>query len=284
MRGQENIAIAVHRPDGTLDVAGQPLASIYKGRLREIPLIRGIIVLIEALVLSTQALLHSAQIASPEEEEMSPALLWGTVVVGITFGVALFFVAPLLLTRYVIDPYIASALVSNIIEGVIRIGIFIAYIKLISLMSDIKTIFAYHGAEHKVVNAYESGEPLELEAVEKYSTAHVRCGTSFLLIVMVVAIIAFALLGRPPLLLSILSRIILIPVIAAISYEIVRFGAAHTENTLVRSLLLSPGLALQSMTTREPNGKQLEAALSALKRVIEADNLGEEATIEHAGN
>lgn len=273
MRGRENVAIAVRRPDGELAVTSQPLASMYKGRLRNMPLIRGIIVLIETLVLGIQALLHSAQIASSEEEkeELSPTLLWGSVTIAIAFAVALFFIAPLLLTRYLTDPYIASALVSNLIEGILRIGIFIAYLKLISLMPDIKTVFAYHGAEHKVINAYEAGMPLELGYVKNYSTSHARCGTSFLLAVLIIAIIVFALLGRPPMWLSILSRIVLIPAIAAIGYEFVRFGGAHSQNLLVRSLL-APGLMLQSMTTREPNDSQLEAALSALKKVIEADN------------
>ena len=273
MRGRETVAIAVRRPDGELDVASQPLASMYKGRLRNIPFIRGIFVLIETLVLGIQALLHSARVASAEggKEDMSPTLLWGSVAIAIAFAVALFFIAPLLLTRYLIDPYITSALVSNIIEGVIRIGIFIAYLGLISRMPDIKTVFAYHGAEHKAVNAYEAGMPLEIGAVKSYSTAHARCGTSFLLAVLVIAIVVFALFGRPALWLSILYRIVLIPAIAAIGYEFIRFGAAHSENLVVRSLL-APGLILQSMTTREPNDNQLEAALAALKKVIKADS------------
>lgn len=277
MRGRENVAIAVRRPDGELDVTSRPIASIYKGRLRNAPLIRGIIILIETLVLGIQALLHSAQIASAEasaeegEEDMSPALMWGSLAIAITFAVALFFIFPLLLTRYLTDPYISSAVVSNLIEGLLRIGLFIAYLKLISLMPDIRAVFAYHGAEHKVVNAYESGMPLELGSVKGCSTSHARCGTSFLLAVLVIAVVVFALLGRPPIWLSILSRIVLIPVIAAIGYEFVRFGSAHGQNRVVRGLL-APGLALQSMTTREPNDSQLEAALSALRKVIEADN------------
>ncbi len=277
MRGRENVAIAVRRPDGELDVTSQPIASIYKGRLRNAPLIRGIIILIETLVLGIQALLHSAQIASAEasaeegEEDMSPALMWGSLAIAITFAVALFFIFPLLLTHYLADPYISSAVVSNLIEGLLRIGLFIAYLKLISLMPDIRAVFAYHGAEHKVVNAYESGMPLDLGSVKGCSTSHARCGTSFLLAVLVIAIVVFALLGRPPIWLSILSRIVLIPVIAAIGYEFVRFGSAHGQNHVVRGLL-APGLALQSMTTREPNDSQLEAALSALRKVIEADN------------
>jgi uncharacterized protein YqhQ len=273
MRGRENIAVAVRRPDGEIAVTSRPLAQLYKGRFRNWPLIRGIIVLIETLALGIQTLLYSAQVAAAEEDEkgISPMLLWGSVVIAVAFAVGLFFILPLLLTRYLIDPHITSALVSNIIEGVLRIGIFIAYLKAISLMPDLKRVFAYHGAEHKVVNAYESGMPLELDYVKNYSTAHTRCGTSFLLAVMVIAIFVFALLGRPPLWISILSRIILIPVIAAIGYEFVRFGAAHSNNRFVRALL-APGLMLQTMTTREPDDRQLETAISALKKTIEADS------------
>jgi len=272
MRGRENIAIAVRRPDGGITVTSQPLAKLYKGGLRNLPLIRGIIVLVETLALGIQALLYSAQVAAAEEDEkgISPLMLWGSVAIAIAFAVGLFFIVPLLLTRYLIDPHITSALVSNIIEGVLRIGIFLAYLKAVTLMPDLKKVFAYHGAEHKVVNAYEAGVPLELDYVKNYSTSHNRCGTSFLLAVMVIAIFVFALLGRPPLWISILSRIILIPVIAAISYEFVRFGAAHSHNWFVRCFL-APGLKLQAMTTGEPDNSQLETAISAMKKAIEAD-------------
>jgi len=158
-----------------------------------------------------------------------------------------------------------------LIEGLVRIGIFIAYLKLIGLLPDIKRVFAYHGAEHKVVNAYEAGCPLEVDAIKSYSTAHARCGTSFIFAVLLIAILIFALLGRPSLWLSILSRIILLPVIAALGYEVTRFGASHAKNILSR-ILLAPGLMLQAMTTREPDDSQLEAAISALNEVIEADN------------
>ena len=173
-------------------------------------------------------------------------------------------------TRYLIDPYIDSALLSNIFEGLIRIGIFIAYLKLISLIPDIKRVFAYHGAEHKVVNAYEAGVPLDVESVKKYSTAHARCGTAFLFIVLIVATFVFALVGQPTLWIRILSRIALIPVIAVISYEIMKFGAGHIQNSIVR-ILLAPGLMLQAITTREPDDSQIEAAISALNEVIKID-------------
>jgi len=273
MRGKESVAISVRGPDGKLNITKQPLPSLYKGLVREVPLVRGIIALIETLVLGTQALLHSAQVASAGEEERIPTTwLWGTVAASVVVAVALFFIVPLLTTRYLVDPYIGSAVVSNLVEGFIRIGIFIAYLKLIGLIPDIKRVFAYHGAEHKVVNAYEASSPLEVEAVKNYSTAHARCGTSFIFIVLVLAILIFALLGHPSLWLSILSRIVLIPVIASLSYEIMKFGASHIKNAIIQ-ILLAPGLALQAMTTREPDDSQLEAAISALNEVIEADEV-----------
>jgi len=272
IRGKEGVAISVRQPNGELNIVRQPLAGIYKGRLREMPLIRGIIVLVETMVLGTQSLLHSAQVAAAEEvgEKIPTALLWGTVAISLVLGVALFFMVPLFTTRYLIDPYINSVLLSNIFEGLIRIGIFIAYLKLISLMPDIKRVFEYHGAEHKVVNAYEAGVPLDVESVKNYSTAHARCGTAFLFIVLIVAILVFALVGQPTLWIRILSRIALIPVIAVISYEIMKFGAAHINNKVVR-ILLAPGLMLQSMTTREPDDSQIEAAISSLNEAIKID-------------
>jgi uncharacterized protein YqhQ len=272
MLGKEGVAISVRQPNGELNVVTQPLASIYKGRLRAKPVIRGIIVLIETLVLGTQSLLRSAQVAAAEEgeREIPTALLWGTAAISLALGIVLFFMVPLFTTRYLIDPYIQSAVLSNVLEGLIRIGIFVAYLKLISLIPDIKRVFAYHGAEHKVVNAYEAGVPLDVESVKRYSTAHARCGTAFIFIVLIVAIFVFALFGQPTLWVRILSRIALIPVIAVISYEIMKLGAAHINNPVVRALL-APGLLLQSITTREPDDSQIEAAISALNEVIKMD-------------
>ena len=239
IRGKEGVAISVRQPNGQLNVVKQPLARIYKGRLREMHFIRGIIALVETLVLGTQSLLHSAEVAAAEEGEgkIPTALLWGTVVLSLGLGVALFFMVPLFATRYLIDPYIESALLSNVFEGLIRIGIFVAYLKLMSLIPDIRRVFAYHGAEHKVVNAYEAAVPLDVESVKRYSTAHARCGTAFLFIVLIVAIFVFALVPQPTLWIRILSRIALIPVIAVISYEIMKFGAGHSKNRAVRVLL-----------------------------------------------
>jgi uncharacterized protein YqhQ len=197
------------------------------------------------------------------------------VAVSLGSAVALFFMAPLFLTK-LLAPHLTSPLVFNLIEGVIRVAIFLAYLKLIAFLPDIKEVFAYHGAEHKAVNAYEAGAPLEVAKVRKYSTAHVRCGTSFLFVVLVIAIIVFALVGLPSLWLMVLSRILLTPIIAAISYEVIYFGNRYIGNRIVRGVL-APGLWLQSLTTREPDDSQLEVALAALTRVVELDQVGEAA-------
>jgi len=268
MRGRKAMVTAVRRPSGDVAVDTQPLASFYTSHLRKTPLIRGIIVLVEALVLGIKTLLYSANVSlEEEEEEISGGLVGVTVAVSLGLAVALFFLAPLFLTRLF---NIASPVLFNLVEGVIRVAIFILFLRVITLMPDIKRVFSYHGAEHKAVNAYEDGAPLEVEAARKYTTAHLRCGTSFLFAVLIIAIIVFALIGLPSLWLMILSRIILIPVIAGIGYEITHFAGRHTKSRLVRAIL-APGLWLQSLTAREPDDSQLEVALSALRKVIEVE-------------
>ena len=271
MRGRKTLAMATRRPNGELTLITKPLTSIYTGRARRIPLVRGVIVLIETLVLGIQTLLQSANISLEEEkQQISGAMTWGLLAFSLALAIALFFIAPLFLT-HLVDPHLSSSLVSNIVEGVIRIALFLLYLGAINLMPDIRRLFAYHGAEHKAVNAYEDGSPLEVEAVRKYSTAHARCGSAFLLAVLVIAIFVFALLGRPELWLRILSRVLLLPVIAAIGYEVTQLGAKYAKNPMVR-ILLMPGLALQAMTTRQPDDAQLETAIVALKKVVETDN------------
>jgi len=276
MRGRKTMVTAVRRPNGGLAIDTKPLPAIYTGWMRRAPLIRGVIVLIEALVLGIKSLLYSANVSlEDEEEEISGWLVWAMVAVSLAFAVALFFMAPLFLTK-LLDPYIGSSLVFNLIEGFIRLAIFIVYLKLMALVPDIRRVFAYHGAEHKAVNAYEDGALLEVEAVKGYNTAHMRCGTSFLFAVLIIAIIVFALVGRPSLWLMVLARVLLIPVIAALGYEVIRFGAKYAKNGLVKAVL-APGLLLQALTTREPDDSQLEVALLALRKVVEVEQV-EEAT------
>ena len=272
IRGRNSMAIAVRKMDGVIDISSRPLATLYKGKWREVPFIRGVIALIEAVVLGTGALMHSAQVSTEtEQEKITPGMIWGSVVVGVVLAVALFFVLPLLAAR-LLDPFISSAFISNLIEGLIRIVFFIVYLALIGRMKDIREIFAYHGAEHMSVNAYEAGAPLEVGPVQNYSTAHTRCGTSFLLVVLVLSILVFALLGRPNIWISIASRILLLPVIAALSYELIKFEAAYSHNRFIHVLLM-PGLWLQSMTTRQPDKRQLEVAIAAMRKALETDGL-----------
>ncbi len=274
MRGQRHLAMAVRCPNGEVVLTTRDLPSVYTGRIRKIPFIRGVIVLVEALVLGIQVLIESANAALGEDNgKISGPLLWGTLIASLGFTVGLFFLAPMFLTRFIIDPHIGdSSILSNLVEGVIRIGIFVIYLALINLMPDIRDIFAYHGAEHKAVNAYEDKAPLEPGAVRKYSTAHVRCGTSFLFAVLIIAIIVFSLLGDLDLWLRIVSRIVLIPVIASLGYEFTRLSARFADNWLMR-IFFSPGLLLQRLTTREPSDDKVEVAISALKGVIEADGV-----------
>jgi len=277
MRGRQTMVTAVRRADGELAIDVQPLSTLYSGRLRRTPFTRGIIVLIESLVLGIKSLFYSANATLEEEgEKLSGGMVWITMVVALGLAVALFFIVPLLLTRLL---HINSSLLFNLVDGLIRVAIFITYLKLMALLPDIKRVFAFHGAEHKVVNAYEAGVPLEVEAIRSYSKAHMRCGTSFVFAVVVISIIVFALVGLHSNWLMVPSRILLIPVIAALGYEVIYFGGRHASNRFVR-IILAPGLWLQALTTREPDDSQLEVAIVALKKVMEVDEA--EATAQPA--
>ena len=272
MRGRRVVVTAVRRPGGGIALDTQPLPAILTSRARKVPLIRGILVLIETMVLGIKSLVYSAEVSMEEEEEKLSGRATGGIVAGsIAFAVAVFFIAPLFLTR-TLDSYIESSIVFNLVEGFIRMAIFLAYLKILTLIPSLGRIFAYHGAEHKAVNAYEAGVPLEMETVKKCSTAHTRCGTSFLFVVMIIAIVVFALIGRPSLWLMVLSRVALVPVIAGLGYEVTQFGARHTGSSFVRAFL-APGLWLQRLTTREPDDSQLEIGISALRRAVEIDQL-----------
>lgn len=273
MRGSKFMAVAVRRPNGEIVVHSQPLTSrIYTSRWGQWPFVRGLALLWDALGLGMRALMFSADIAMEEEEiDFSGPLAWGTVAIALLFGVGLFFVLPLLVTS-LLDPWITSDLVSNLVEGVVRLALFLGYIVAVGRLEDIQRVFSYHGAEHKTINAYEDGADLTPESVSRYSTLHPRCGTGFLLVVMVVSILLFSLLGRPGMVWRIASRVLLIPAVAGISYEVIRFGAAHYANRLVRTVLY-PSLALQRLTTNEPTPDMLEVAITALKEVLVGEGL-----------
>jgi uncharacterized protein YqhQ len=272
MRGSRSMAVAVRQPDGEIVIHTEPLnPNIYAGPLSRVPFLRALTSLWDVLVLGIRTLMFSAEVAlGPEEEvEFSGPIAWGTVAVSFAVGIGLFFVGPLLLVG-LIDRSLQSAFVSNVIEGVIRMLMFVAYIWLIGFIPDIRRVFAYHGAEHKTINAFESGAELTPDAIAHYSTAHYRCGTAFLLSVMVISILVFALLGRPPMLLRILSRIVLIPVVAGIAYEYIKFTNRYRNHPIV-SALAAPNLALQKLTTREPDRSMLEVALVAFRTVLETE-------------
>ncbi len=275
MRGTRCMAVAVRHPSGNIVLETEPLtARIYTSRWGKLPFVRGMAVLWDALVLGVRTLMFSANIALAEEEDVSFSgpMAWGTMAVSLVLGVGFFFITPLLVVR-LLDRFISSSLMGNLIEGIVRLGLFLGYLVLIARLPDIQRVFAYHGAEHKTINAYEAGADLTVEKVRTFTTLHPRCGTGFLLIVMVVSIFVFSLIGKPPLLLGIVSRIALIPVIAALSYEFVRFSAARYGRNRLLTWLITPSLALQKLTTREPDDSMLEVAIAALQRVLVGEGI-----------
>jgi len=278
MRGRRTLVTAVRRPRGDIATNETRLAPLYSGRARRMPIVRGVIVLIESLVLGISSLMYSANVSLEEEgkedEKVSSGLLWAIVLIGVALAAGLFIIVPLVLTRLL---HIGSPLLFNLVDGLIRVAILIAYLAAIGLAPDLRRVFAYHGAEHKAVNAYEAGAQLDSpESIRPYSTAHLRCGTSFLFAVVLISVLVFALVGIHATWLMVLARILLIPVIAGLGYEVIYFGGRHADNGLVR-VLMTPGLWLQSLTTRQPDDSQLEVALTALRKVMEADEASEAA-------
>ncbi|MBA3534935.1 MAG: DUF1385 domain-containing protein [Ardenticatenales bacterium] len=282
MRGARHMAVAVRHPEGNIVVHDEPLtAKIYTSRIGKMPFVRGITLLWDALGLGVRALMWSADVALQGEEEnkgkevqFQGAVAWGTVALSLSMGIGLFFVLPLFLTG-LLDRWLETFIVgeqwlnisSNVLEGAIRLSFFITYLLAIGQMEDIKRVFAYHGAEHKTIHAYEAGVALTPANVRPFSLLHPRCGTGFLLVVMVLSIFIFVLLGRPPLIWRIVSRIVLIPLIAGIAYEFLRWSAARYSNPVVRALI-TPSLMLQKLTTREPDDSMLEVAITSLKTVL----------------
>lgn len=266
------MALAVRRPDGTIFLRSEPLpGTFYESRWAKIPFLRGILFLWENLLLGSRMLLLSAGVAMGEEETKSgPGAMWAMLAPAFLFAAAIFFAGPVAVASW-LEHFVPPGLMSNLVEGVIRLIFFIVYIWAIGLMPDIRRVFAYHGAEHQAVNALEHGAPLEPASVKAFNTAHTRCGTGFLLNVLLLSVIVFALFGNPPILLRYASRLVLIPAVAAVGYELLRLGADHFDKAWVK-MLLAPGLALQALTTRQPDVPQVEVALAALHEVLAADS------------
>ncbi|MBA3329535.1 MAG: DUF1385 domain-containing protein [Actinobacteria bacterium] len=272
MRGASSWALAVRKPDGEIAELHRPISSpMARHRVFRLPVIRGVIALGESLGIGFRALAISANYAAQEEGEdgeVSTELSRGSLIfafaIAIGFAVALFKVTPALITSWL--PIDGTGWFV-IVEGLIRVSIFILYLSLISLLPDLRRVFQYHGAEHKAINALEAGDELEPERVQRHSLIHPRCGTAFLLWVMVIAIFVFAFIGQPDWYWLIASRILLLPVIAGIAYELIRFAGRNSRNRVLMALL-APGLWLQRLTTREPTLDQIEVSIRALKQVL----------------
>jgi uncharacterized protein YqhQ len=275
MRGASNWAVAVRKPDGDIAEVHQPIKSpMARHWVFRLPVIRGVVALGESLSIGFRALAISASYAAAAEakegeegEEVSTELTRSQLIfafaIAIGFAVLLFKVSPALITDWI--GIQAGWFV--IVEGAIRVTIFVLYLFLISLFPDLRRVFQYHAAEHKAINAYEAGEELKPEIVQRFSLIHPRCGTAFLLWVMVIAIFVFAFFGRPTWYWLIVTRIVLLPVIAGIAYELIRFAGKHQDNRILTSLL-APGMWLQRLTTREPSLDQIEVSIRALKEVL----------------
>jgi uncharacterized protein YqhQ len=273
MRGARKMCLAVRNPKGEIITHCEDLnPHIYSGPIARIPFLRGLVMLWDALGLGMRALMFSADVAMGEEEvQFSGPIAWGTFAISLIAAMAIFFVGPLLLIG-LLERWITSEIVSNLMEGIVRLGFFLLYVWGVGFVPDIRRVFAYHGAEHKTINAYEAGDALTVAAVGRRSTTHTRCGTAFLLQVVVISIVLFTLLGRPPMVLRIASRILLVPVIAGIAYELLRFTAAHQRHPLVR-VVSAPGLWLQGLTTRQPDESMLEVAITALRKLLVEEQL-----------
>jgi uncharacterized protein YqhQ len=280
MRGRDAIAVALRHPDGRILWADERLGGGFRStRWARLPFVRGLVVLYETLVIGTRWLIRSAGVAAAEEgaAEGQPApasadLGKGAValmlVITLALGIGLFFVLPLLIARFVAGSQ--PGFVERVVEGIAQVAIFVGYLLVIGRAADVRRTFQYHGAEHMSIHALEAGDPLTVDAIRRYPTAHPRCGTEFLVVVILVAIFVFSLVGRQELWLTILSRIVLIPVIAAVAYELLRFFARHRRWAVIR-WLSAPGIWVQMITTKQPTDDMIEVAIVALEQAIAAD-------------
>lgn len=310
MRGKQSASVAVRQPTGEVYLYEEALnPRLYQNTFFRLPFVRGMLLLWEMMVLGTRLMTLSANIASGAIEPAKPTpvhahseratppttsnasheekplalggwLLGVTLFISLAFAIVVFFLGPLLLTN-LLRNQIGDGWLNLLLEGVIRLALLVGYLYLIGRVPDIQRVFGYHGAEHKAINAMESGHPLDVEHVRRATRVHTRCGTGFLLLVMVVSIFVFAFVGSPSLLIKVISRIVLVPVVAGIAYELMRLGAANYRFRLVR-WLLAPGLALQGLTTREPDDSMIECAIAALQRVMQRDAVALGETVDMA--
>lgn len=273
MRGKKYLTAAFRMPDGSIEVVEEKLTGIYTKKIKDIPFLRGLIVLWDSLVLGMKYLTISSnkQIQEEEEKIEGPAL-YLTLAFSLLIGLVIFFLLPTLLMQLLYKTTHLSSIAINLIEGVVRMAIMILYLTLIQRMEDIKRVFSYHGAEHKTIHAYENGDALDVKSIQKYSTAHPRCGTSFLVTVMIISILVFSVVSTPNVGLRLLSRIVLIPIVAMISYEVIRLLGKYEKNPIVR-IIAKPNLWLQSLTTNQPTDEMVEVAVQAFNRLLALEKM-----------
>jgi len=270
MRGLKACAVAVRTPDGEIVIRREPLGALYRSRLARLPLLRGLILLADALVLGTRALTFSANLQVPEEEHIKDGSLLLTLLLSLAGGIALFFMAPAGAAHYLQQWLNWPPFAGQVLEGLFRLALLVGYVWAIGLVSDIRRVYGYHAAEHMTINAFEHGAPLEIDQVARFPREHVRCGTAFLLIVVVFSVLLFALIGPLSLGTRLLSRVLLIPVLAMLAYEYLRLSARMARTPWLRPLLW-PNLALQRLTTRAPDKAMIEVAIAAFKAMHAAD-------------
>jgi uncharacterized protein YqhQ len=262
MRGAQTCAIAMRAPNKEIVIHSEPLGAVYTSRIKKIPFARGLVMLWDALGLGMRALTISANTQTGEDEKLEGPALYVTLGISLTFGIGLFFLTPALVGQLSERFMGWNAWWGNVLEGVIRLLLLVGYMWIIGRIPDIQRVFAYHGAEHKTINAFEAGVELTPEEVAKYPLEHTRCGTSFLLTLVVISILLFSLLGPLPMFWRLASRVLLLPVLAMLAYEYIRWTAGHLHWAWVR-WLIKPNLALQHLTTREPSLDMLEVSIAA---------------------
>jgi len=283
MRGRRTMAVAVRAPSGEIVVRSEELRpSRLADRVRDWPFVRGVVLLRDAMLLGLRALAISSAVGAPvptaaEARQRRLAVsddgsgLGATVALSVSIAIGLFFLLPLGIAA-ALDPFVDSAFVLNLIEGLVRLFLLIGYVSAIGLLPDVQRVFGYHGAEHKAIHAWEAGAPLDVDSVRRFPREHPRCGTGFMLVVMLLSLLAFLALGPLDPLALVGSRLLLLPVLAGVAYEALKLGARRAEHPVAR-LLLAPGLALQRLTTREPDDRMLETAIAALRPVLIADGM-----------
>ena len=278
MRGTRALAVAVRAPDQRIVVHTRPLGRLYRGRLSRLPFLRGVLGIWDALGLGWQSLSYSASVAIGQETAFEGPVAWGTMAVSLVFGLGLFLLAPAGLAQFGERWLHLGAFWSNLLEGVLRLALVVGYLWLIGLLPDVKRLFGYHGAEHKTIHAYEAGAELTPRSVAAFPLEHPRCGTAFLLTVVVFSVVLFALLGPLPWWARLGSRVVLIPVVAGVAFEYTRLMSRHLDHPLVR-LLIAPNLALQKLTTRQPDEHMLEVAIAAFQAMRASENQPESSLV-----